>query len=76
MINRYYNWYDNTGEAKMVAYALQYDLEHWHTIQKKPIMISEYGAGSITGLHKDPPVLWSEEYQVHNIHWMLYVYNF
>lgn len=66
MINRYYDWYDSPGHPEVAPYALRYDLEQWRNIRKKPIMISEYGAGTISGLHKDPPVEWSEEYQVRN----------
>ena len=65
MLNRYYDWYDNGGHPEVVPYALRYDLGQWRQRQKKPIMISEYGAGTISGIHKDPPVMWSEEYQVH-----------
>lgn len=30
----------------------------------KPIIISEFGADTLPGVHADPPTLWSEEYQV------------
>jgi len=31
---------------------------------KKPILFSEFGADSIAGEHRDPPELFTEEYQV------------
>uniref|UniRef100_A0A1X7URE5 Beta-glucuronidase n=1 Tax=Amphimedon queenslandica TaxID=400682 RepID=A0A1X7URE5_AMPQE len=64
MLNRYLDWYQNGGHPEVVPYALRYDLEQWRKLYKKPIMISEYGAGTIPGFHKDPPVMWTEEYQV------------
>nr|XP_027237100.1 beta-glucuronidase-like [Penaeus vannamei] len=35
----------------------------WHLLHNKPVMISEYGAGSIAGFHMDPSFTWTEEYQ-------------
>lgn len=64
MINRYFNWYNNPGRVESATYPLRYELEQWRAIHKKPMMVSEYGAGAIPGLHKSPPVMWSEEYQV------------
>ena len=29
----------------------------------KPALITEYGADTVTGLHSDPPVMFTEEYQ-------------
>ena len=64
MINRYYGWYSDPGHPEVVPYQLSYDLDNWYQVRKKPIMISEYGAGTIDGLHKDPSTMFTEDYQV------------
>ena len=64
MINRYYGWYSDPGHPEVVPYQLSYDLDNWYQVRKKPIMISEYGAGTIDGLHEDPPTEFTEDYQV------------
>lgn len=64
MINRYYGWYKNMGYPKLIPYELSYDLEQWQNVEKKPMMISEYGASTIAGFHQDPPTSFTEEYQV------------
>ena len=30
----------------------------------KPVIMTEFGADTVAGLHSQPPVMWSEEYQV------------
>ena len=52
MINRYYGWYKNMGYPKLIPYELSYDLEQWQNVEKKPMMISEYGASTIAGFHQ------------------------
>lgn len=65
MLNYFYGWYINGGHTEVTPYALTYDLENWSTVHKgKPIIISEYGAGTLAGVHRDPPTMWSEEYEV------------
>ena len=64
MINRYYGWYSDSGHPEVVPYQLSYDLDNWYQVRKKPIVVSEYGAGTIDGLHKDPPMMFTEDYQV------------
>ena len=50
-INRYYGWYANTGELDMIGYRLRDDIQNWHDIHKKPIMVTEYGADTFAGVH-------------------------
>ena len=64
MINRYYGWYSDSGHPEVVPYQLSYDLDNWYQLRKRPILISEYGAGTIDGLHEDPPTMFTEDYQV------------
>ncbi|ABW12661.1 Beta-glucuronidase [Parafrankia sp. EAN1pec] len=62
MLNRYYGWYLNTGDLAGAETAWQAELEGW-AAEGKPIIITEYGADTITGLHQVTPQPWSEEYQ-------------
>ena len=64
MINRYYGWYSDSGHPEVVSFQFPYDLDNWYQVRKKPIMISEYGAGTIDGFHKDPSTMFTEDYQV------------
>ena len=63
-INRYYSWYEDPGHLEIIEYQLERDVKNWHKRFNKPILISEYGADAIAGLHADPPVMFSEEYQI------------
>src|SRR6266487_4369449 len=51
MINRYYSWYSDTGYLEVIGKQIAYDFQNWHNTHNKPIMISEYGADTIPGLH-------------------------
>jgi beta-glucuronidase len=63
MLNRYYGWYVNTGELKAAEMAWEQELRGWAS-ENKPIIITEYGADTYPGLHSQPSIPWSEEYQV------------
>lgn len=63
MINRYYGWYVNTGDLPNAELALAAELKGWAG-EGKPIIITEYGADTLAGLHSVTPQPWSEEYQV------------
>jgi beta-glucuronidase len=39
------------------------DLEGWRRRHKKPVLVSEYGAETVAGLHWEPSLMFSEEYQ-------------
>jgi beta-glucuronidase len=51
MINRYYGWYSDTGYPQGVQKTVVKDLDGWSQSHNKPIMISEYGADTVPGLH-------------------------
>jgi beta-glucuronidase len=52
MINRYYGWYSDTGYPQVIQKQMINNIESWHkAYNNKPIMISEYGADTVTGLH-------------------------
>jgi beta-glucuronidase len=63
MLNRYYGWYVDTGDLAAAERAWEEELRGWAS-EGKPIIITEYGADTYSGLHVLPPVPWSEEYQV------------
>ena len=51
-LNRYYAWYSDVGHTELIQLQLGNDLESWHHKYNKPIMITEYGADTIAGLHR------------------------
>jgi beta-glucuronidase len=63
MLNRYYGWYVNTGDLPGAEVAWRRELEAWAG-DGKPIIITEYGADTLPGLHSVTPQPWTEEYQV------------
>lgn len=70
-LNRYYSWYSDSGHLELVEMQALKSLDYWAKRWNKPLLISEFGADSIAGLHADPPVMFSEEYQVELIREML-----
>ncbi|MDA3823033.1 MAG: beta-glucuronidase [Bacteroidales bacterium] len=53
--NEYIGWYDgNNDKLKTAEFDIQFN---------KPVIISEFGAGALQGLHGDKEELWTEEYQ-------------
>lgn len=63
MLNRYYGWYVNTGDLAAAEHAWRQELEGWAG-EGKPIIITEYGADTLPGLHSLTAQPWTEEYQV------------
>ncbi|MBI9015216.1 MAG: beta-glucuronidase [Clostridiales bacterium] len=63
-LNRYWGWYEKPGEQFVDAMeSFKNDLEEFST-PGKPIIFFEYGADTMSGVHKLPSVTFSEEYQV------------
>lgn len=52
MINRYYGWYQDTGYVQVIEKQVVNNLNNWHKTHNKPLMISEYGADTVAGLHQ------------------------
>jgi beta-glucuronidase len=63
-INRYYGWYTMGGRLDQARAALEKELDALHQRLGKPIVITEFGADTLAGNHRQPPEMWSEEYQV------------
>lgn len=51
-INRYYSWYADPGHTETIPTQLATDLELWYETHGKPMMLTEYGAGTVAGLHR------------------------
>ena len=62
-INRYYGWYNLSGDLDIAAYAFKMELDFWETIDK-PLILSEYGADTVAGMHGFTPEMFTEEFQV------------
>jgi beta-glucuronidase len=62
-VNRYYGWYEAPGDLRTAERQLEDELRAWARYGK-PIVVTEFGADALAGLHALPPVVWSEDYQV------------
>ena len=61
-INRYYGWYNLSGDMDAACYALNLELDFWEKIGK-PVILTEYGADTLPGFHLSVPEMFSEEFQ-------------
>lgn len=50
-LNRYSSWYSDSGHLELIQYQIYNEIEAFASTFKKPILITEYGAGAIAGLH-------------------------
>uniref|UniRef100_A0A8P4GIX9 Beta-glucuronidase n=1 Tax=Dicentrarchus labrax TaxID=13489 RepID=A0A8P4GIX9_DICLA len=62
-VNSYFSWYHDPGHLEVIPIQLNTQFENWYGKYQKPIIQSEYGADAVPGLHSDPPVMFTEEYQ-------------
>ncbi len=62
-LNRYSGWYSHPGDPQAAGSVLAPELDALHARLGKPIMMTEFGAETIAGVHAEPPEMWSEEYQ-------------
>jgi beta-glucuronidase len=53
--NEYVGWYDGLPDSA--------DTASWRTAFDKPLIVSEFGADALQGLHGDALTRWTEEYQ-------------
>ncbi|MEU0741213.1 beta-glucuronidase [Streptomyces sp. NPDC006134] len=63
-LNRYYGWYVATGDLATAETYMGVELRGWAEKYDKPILMSEYGADALPGLHSVWDTPWTEEYQV------------
>ena len=62
-VNKYFGWYTDHGHLELAHRQLVGDLRHWRAAHGKPVMVTEYGADTVAGLHTLPAAAWSEEFQ-------------
>ncbi|KXG46724.1 Glycoside hydrolase, family 2, immunoglobulin-like beta-sandwich [Penicillium griseofulvum] len=62
-LNRYFGWYSETGDLGEAEAALEKELRGWEKKFNRPIIMTEYGADTISGLHSTLGLPWSEEFQ-------------
>ncbi len=73
-INRYFSWYTDPGSLEVIGPQLSSEMKRLHDRTGKPVLVTEYGADAVAGIHAEPPVMFSEEYQVrmleafHDVH--------
>uniref|UniRef100_A0A0K8SMX2 Beta-glucuronidase n=1 Tax=Lygus hesperus TaxID=30085 RepID=A0A0K8SMX2_LYGHE len=61
--NRYNAWYSDPGKLEVIQPKLEAEAECWHKKHNKPVIMTEYGADTMPGLHLEPSYIWSEEFQ-------------
>ena len=66
-INRYFGWYYNHGDLSVICEQMKEELQKWYDQYKKPIIVTEFGADTIEGLHSIPEESFSEEFQLEYI---------
>ena len=62
-LNRYYGWYSGGPDLIGPMKDFTKELEGWGK-HGKPVIITEYGADTVMGLHDTTPVMFTEEYQL------------
>jgi len=63
-LNRYYGWYVDGGDLEVAKVKLRAEFAGWNKrCPGKPIIMTEYGADTVAGLHDVEPVMFTEEYQ-------------
>ena len=74
--NFYFGWYILYGDLKQAEKVLSEMLDEIHKkYPDKPIIVTEFGADAIAGVHRHPPEMWSEEYQAELIktYWRVFL---
>lgn len=62
-VNRYWGWYEQGARLEQAFTTLDQELDLLYETFQKPILVSEFGADTVAGLHGQPALMWSEEYQ-------------
>ncbi len=62
-LNRYYGWYDEIGNIGAIEPLYKADLGQYYEKFHKPIIVTEFGADTVEGIHSLYSVAFSEEYQ-------------
>lgn len=62
-LNRYYGWYENPGNLEIGLNRMEEEMDIIAEKYKKPIIVSEFGADTVSGLHSITDQMFTEEYQ-------------
>ncbi|PPF80592.1 beta-glucuronidase [Pseudoclavibacter sp. RFBJ3] len=62
-LNRYYGWYADAGDLRSAEAHLETELQGWQGLGK-PLVMTEYGADTLSGTHSVFAQPWTEEFQV------------
>jgi len=62
-INRYYGWYTNPADLERAAQDLGNELDAIFAKYQRPIIVSEFGADTVEGLHATTAQMFTEEFQ-------------
>lgn len=63
-VNRYLGWYSDFGDLDVIDSGIKASLMKYHDLFHKPILLSEFGADALPGVHSLPSLPFSEEFQV------------
>jgi len=62
-VTRYVGWYYVQGNIEeSLSYVSDY-LDRWHNAENQCILVGEFGADAVAGMHSEPALMFSEEYQ-------------
>ena len=62
-LNRYWGWYEDHADLTNAKLHFEKELTGWTEKYNVPIIITEYGADTLSGGHSIHELPWSEEYQ-------------
>jgi len=48
---RYGKRYGDTGRTEVIQLQIPVEVHSWHALYGKPVLITEYGAGTVSGMH-------------------------
>jgi beta-glucuronidase len=72
-MNRYWGWYTLGGQLDRARESLERELDQVWQKFGRPIIMTEFGADTMAGMHGHPAVMWTEEYQADYIRFHLEV---
>jgi beta-glucuronidase len=62
-LNRYYAWYSEPGQLELGCQRLSAEMDALYARYHKPLVLSEFGADTVSGSHSEPPEMFTEEFQ-------------
>lgn len=62
-INRYHGWYTDFGDLSVIDAQIKNSINSYVKKFQKPVVLTEFGADTIAGLHTLPAQAFSEEFQ-------------